>query len=148
MMRSVFSLCASDGTAVIFTCLFSWGFAISWFSICITLPLLPTNTIVPLLVVQLESQVLRLFTLVTHFASQMLPVIFVCLSAAHSNAAEHRIPTNNHAIRFIHASCREFYSYTFPHPWLENWGWKLRCWWSPLPLVRNGESSARQELQP
>src|SRR5271157_356483 len=103
-MRIVFSRCASEGTAVIFTCLPIWGFAISWFSICMSLPLSPTNTACPLFVVQPGSQVLRSLTFVTHCASQMVPVIFICLSAANSNAAEHRIPRNSHALRFIHAS--------------------------------------------
>src|SRR5271157_1157135 len=103
-MRIVFSRCASEGTAVIFTCLPIWGFAISWFSICMSLPLSPTNTACPLFVVQPGSQVLRSLTFVTHCASQMVPVIFICLSAADSSAAEHRTPTNSHALRFIHAS--------------------------------------------
>src|SRR5271165_2396785 len=103
-MRIVFSRCASEGVAFIFPLLPMWEVAISWFSICITLPLLPTNTAVPPFVVQPGSQVLRPLTFVTHDLSQMVRVMIIGLSAANSNVAEHRTPTNSHALRFIHAS--------------------------------------------
>src|SRR5271157_3661076 len=103
-MRSVRSRCAS--VHVIFTCWPMWGFAISWFSICKSVPLFSTNTACPLFAVHSGSQVLRPLTFATHCESQMAPVFFIVLvwSAANSNAAEHRIPTNSHALRFIHAS--------------------------------------------
>src|SRR5208337_4183175 len=108
MMRSVCSRCASEGTHVIFTCLPVWGVAISWFSICMSLPESSTNTAFPLFAVHSGSQVLRPFTFVTHCASQMAPVFFIVLfeSAANSNVAAHRIPRNSQALRFIHASYR------------------------------------------